>query len=292
MTDERSIARSAARVGLGAVLVWAVVAVVVALLQRQLIYLPDASAPEPEPDVEDVTYLTDDGLTLTAWFLTAAGSSGPGAASSEPVSTVLVAPGNAGNRALRLPLARGLVARGHAVLLVDYRGYGGNPGRPSQTRLVADLRAARAALLQRGDVDAGRIAYLGESLGTGVVAGLAAADPPVAVVLRSPFGELADVARTALPLLPVRTLLRDRYPVTGPLSTVEAPVLVVAGDRDAIVPTRLSREVATTLGATYLEIAGAGHNDRALLDGAAYLDAVDAHLRAAVEAAGPAGGPG
>ncbi len=104
-----------------------------------------------------------------------------------PVSTVLVAPGNAGNRALRLPLARGLVARGHAVLLLEHRGYGGNPGSPNEAGLAADALAARDHLESRSEVDADRIVHLGESLGSAVAARLSAEREPLAVVLRSPF---------------------------------------------------------------------------------------------------------
>jgi uncharacterized protein len=280
------ILRRVVRVVLVVVAAWALVVGLAALFQRQLIYLPDRSSPAAPPGVEAVALATEDGLTLTAWFVPAAGP---------PVSTVLVAPGNAGNRGLRLPLATGLAARGHAVLLLDYRGYGGNPGRPSEDGLVADARAALAHLDAREDVDPDRIVLLGESLGTGVVAGLvggtgsspsgsgvSVADVPL--VLRSPFTELADVGRAAYPFLPVRTLLRDRFPVIEDLRGHPGPVLVVAGDRDRIVPSALSRQVATALDAPFEAIAGADHNDRALLDGDAYLDAVDRFVRAVLPA--------
>lgn len=251
---------------------WLVVVALAAVFQRQLIYLPTRSAPAPPDDVEPVTFTTAEGLELSAWLL----------APPEPVTTVLVAPGNAGNRALRLPLARGLVERGHAVLLLEYRGYGGNPGRPSEEGLVADARAARRHLDRRDDVDPARIVYLGESVGTAVAAALAVEAPPAALVLRSPFPELAAVGRSAYPFLPVGTLLRERFPVTDHLSGYPGPVLVVAGDADSIVPTELSRQVATAADAELVLIEGADHNDLALLSGDRYLDAVERFLREAV----------
>lgn len=251
---------------------WLVLVVLAALFQRQLIYLPDTSSPAVPDDVETVTLRTDDGLELTAWFLSP----------PDPLATVLVTPGNAGHRGLRLPLARGLVERGHAVLLLDYRGYGGNPGRPSETGLVIDARAARAHLEQRDDVPPERIAYLGESVGTGVAAALAAEAPPAALVLRSPFPELADVGRAAYPFLPVGTLLRERFAVRDHLEDYDGPVLVVAGSADAIVPTALSRQVADAAGAELVLIEEVGHNDLELLAGDRYLDAVDRHLRDAL----------
>jgi pimeloyl-ACP methyl ester carboxylesterase len=262
--------------GVVAVLVagWLLLVLLTALFQRQLIYLPgNAAAPTPPDDVEPVTLHTGDGLELTSWFLSA----------PDAVSTVLVTPGNAGDRELRLPLARGLVDRGHAVLLLEYRGYGGNPGSPSEDGLVADARAARRHLDGRDDVDAGAIAYLGESVGTGVAAALAAEAPPAALVLRSPFPELADVGRSAYPFLPVGALLRDRFPVAEHLERYDGPVLVVAGGADTIVPTALSREVAERADAELVVVPGVGHNDRELLAGQRFLDAVDRHVRAAVE---------
>ncbi len=257
---------------------WLVLVVLAAVFQRGLIYLPDRAEPTPPDDVEVVRLVTEDDLELAAWLLA------PGGDPSTAASTILLAPGNASNRAGRVPTARGLVERGHAVLLLDYRGYGGNPGRPDEAGLNADARAARDHLDARDDVDSERLVYLGESIGTAVVAALAAERPPAALVLRSPFPELADVGRSAYPFLPIRTLLRDRHPTLEHLEGVEVPVLVVAGDNDRIVPTRLSREVAEEVGAQMVEIAGAGHNDAALFVGEEFLDAVDAHVREAVGA--------
>ncbi|MEX0832172.1 MAG: alpha/beta hydrolase [Nitriliruptoraceae bacterium] len=193
-----------------------------------------------------------------------------------------MANGNAGNRAHRLLLAEGLRNRGHAVLLFDYRGYGDNPGRPSEAGVVADARAAVDFLRARDDVDAERIVYLGESLGSAVVAAVAVEQPPAALVLRSPFPSLVEVARQHYPFLPVRTLLRERHPTVEHLERYAGPTLVVAGERDRIIPPRLSREVADSAGASYLKIPETGHNDRALLDGDIFLDGVDAFVRDAV----------
>jgi uncharacterized protein len=252
--------------------VWLLLVILAALFQRQLIYLPMAGDAVPPVGVaiEPVSFTTHDGLEHEAWFLPT---------EEEPVSTVVVAPGNAGNRQMRVPMAAGLVERGHAVLLLDYRGYGGNPGSPNEDDLVADAGVAVETVAAMDGVDADRIVYLGESLGTGVLTGVAVERPPAAMVLRSPYPELADVGRSAYPFLPVRTLLRDRYPVTDHLDVYDGPVLVVAGGSDRIVPTRLSRQVAEEAGAELVEIEGAGHNDPALFTGQRFLDEVDAFLR-------------
>lgn len=229
-------------------------------IQRQLIYLPDNSRVPPADEVidggRDVTLHTGDGLELGAWFVPAAGP-----APRTPMA-VLVAPGNGGNRESRAGLARALSERGLAVLLMDYRGYGGNPGSPSEDGLAADALAAAEALEELG-YPPERTIYFGESLGTGVVAALQARRPPAGMVLRSPFTELADVAAHHYPFLPVRLLLRDRFPVVEHLSSSQVPVTVIYAERDSVVPSRLSARVADAA-ASLVErtvIPEADHND-------------------------------
>ena len=246
-------------------------------LQRQLIYFPDPTPVPPAGDViagaRDVTLHTADGLALGAWFIPSTGHVDTGMA-------VLVAPGNGGNRAGRAGLAAELRLRGLAVLLMDYRGYGGNPGRPGQDGLAADADAAVRALEELG-YPPRRVLYLGESLGAAVVAALQARHPPAGIVLRSPFTELADVGAHHYPWLPVRALLRDRFPVVAYLATSDVPVAVIYGDRDSVVPTVLSARVADRSPslAERVVIPGADHNDPVMF-GAPVADAVArlAHL--------------
>ena len=127
-------------------------------LQRRLTYFPDRTAPRAADDVRDVTLTTADGLRLTAWQIEPSTADG---------AAVLVAPGNGGNRAGRLPLARQLAAEGLTVLLLDYRGYGGNPGTPSEAGLARDVRAAWDHLRGRsiGSSCSGRVSVPPSSLG-------------------------------------------------------------------------------------------------------------------------------
>jgi hypothetical protein len=116
----------------------------------------------------------------------------------------------------------------------------------------------------------GRVIYYGESLGAAVVTELATEVAPGGLVLRSPFAGLASVGQTHYPFLPVRFLLRDRYPLAEELATVKVPVAVVYGGADTVVPPQQSRAVAgaaPTL-VRLVEIEGADHNDPSLLDGA------------------------
>jgi len=241
-------------------------------LQRQLIYFPDRSEVPPADTVvsgaRDVTLETADGLELGAWFVPEPeGGKARGTA-------VLVAPGNGGNRVGRSDVGRSLQQRGFAVLLMDYRGYGNNPGDPSEEGLALDADAAVRALRELG-YPPDRTIYLGESLGAGVVAALQARTPPAAMVLRSPFTELADVGSHHYPWLPVRLLLRDRFPVLDHVRESPVPVTVIRGDADEVVPTRLSAEVADAAPRLVEELVleGVAHNDDAMF-GEPVIDAV------------------
>jgi fermentation-respiration switch protein FrsA (DUF1100 family) len=222
----------------------------------------------------DLTLHTSDGLALGAWFV-------PASSTSDLHLAVLVAPGNGGNRTGRAGLAVELSRRGLAVLVMDYRGYGGNPGSPSEDGLARDALAAALALDELG-YPADRTIYFGESLGAGVVAALQARRAPAGMVLRSPFTELADVGAHHYPWLPVRLLLEDRFEVTGHLAHSDVPVTVVYGDRDSVVPTELSARVADAAGSLFerVVVRGADHNDEVMF-GPHVADAV-ARLAATV----------
>ena len=240
--------------------------------QRRMIYLPYGNVPSAAlaglPRADDVTFTTDDGLTLHGWFVPAA---------SMPARfTVIVFNGNAGHRGFRARLAASLAKHAVATLLFDYRGYGDNDGRPSEDGLTRDARAARAYLATRTDVDTSRIVYFGESLGAAVALGLATETRPFALVLRSPFTSMTDIGRHHYPFLPVRWLLRDRYPSLERAERVTCPTLVIAGDRDSIIPIEQSRRLYDALASEkrFVAIAGADHNDEALLDGRDLMQAV------------------
>jgi uncharacterized protein len=260
-------------VGVSVVLAMALVVLALAWLsQRRLIYLPSAGRVPPAHSVlragEDVSFDTADGLRLGGWFVPAA--------ADHSRATVLVLGGNAGNRVARAPLAAALSRAGLSVLLVDYRGYGGNPGHPSEWGLAADARAARAYLATRGDVDPARLVYFGESLGAAVAVHLAVQQPPMALVLRSPFVSLADVGRIHYPFLPVGLLLRDRYASIEQVGALRSPVLVVAGAGDGIVPWQQSRRLAARIPEPkrFMLIPGADHNSLELLAGQRMIDEV------------------
>lgn len=238
------------------------------LFQRSLTYLPSQHVPPPPAGVEEVSYETEDGVTLSAWFVRSNANRG----------SVIVFNGNAGNRAGRLPLGQTMAAAGYSVLLTDYRGYGGNGGSSSEQGLAIDARAALHYMTER--VGSERIIYFGESLGAGVALELAIEHPPAALVLRSPFTSLPDVASIHYPYLPTSLLLIDRYPNLERIGDIDAPLLVIGGSEDTIVPISQTTELyeAAREPKELVVIDGVGHNDPVLLDGDEMMDAITRFL--------------
>jgi len=248
--------------------------------QRRLMYLPTGAVEPPAAmgltAAEPVTFRTGDSLTLAGWFVASA--------SGEARATVIVFNGNAGNRSFRAPLAEALRRAGFAVLLFDYRGYGGNAGSPSEAGLLEDARAARRYVAGRDGLDTTRIVYFGESLGTGVAIALALEHPPAALILRSPYTSMLELARFHYPFLPAAWILKDRYPSLDRIGRIRCPTLFIAGDRDGIVPAAQTRTLHDAAGGAreLLIVGGADHNDFDLLAGAALVSAVERFVASAV----------
>jgi fermentation-respiration switch protein FrsA (DUF1100 family) len=247
------------------------------LLQRRLIYFPSGDVPEVElalPGAEEVTFRTDDGLLLEGWFLPA----------DARLVTVVVFSGNAGNRGDRAEFGRALGDNGYGVLLFDYRGYGGSPGQPSEEGLIADGVAALRYLSKRVDVEADKLVYFGESLGAGVAVATAGSHPPAALVLRSPFTSLSDVAGVHYPYLPTGIMLWDEYPNLETIPKVHAPLLVIAGSTDRTVPVEQSVRLydAANEPKELLLVRGADHNDHELRSGPEIVGSVVEFIEAAM----------
>ena len=242
-----------------------------ALRQRHLLYLPDTSRPLLPGAVAAARALsvhTEDGLDLLAWLT-------PPADDAQPV--VLYLHGNGGNIGHRASRFARLSRLGWGVLLLEYRGYGGNAGAPTEAGIHADARAGYAALRGFG-VPAQRIVLWGESLGTGVAVRLATEVDVGAVVLESPYTSIMAIAQQRFPFVPVAWLLRDRFDLIGRIPKVRAPVLVMTGERDAIVPPEMGREVfaAAREPKVFWLAQTAGHND---LGEAGAFDVVQAFVR-------------
>jgi len=152
-------------------------------------------------------------------------------------------------------------------MLAEYRGYGGNPGNPTEDGLMSDARAALAYLGGQG-VSGQNLVLYGESLGTGMAVAMAAeaavlGAPVAAVVLEAPYTTIPDVAGAHYPFLPVRLLMKDHYDSLSRIARVNAPVFVTHGSEDWTVPQSLGRKLfgAAVQPKEAVWVDGAAHND-------------------------------
>lgn len=200
------------------------------LRQRDLVFPRNPARAEIAeaglPGAQEVTLTAADGERIVAWAV-------PPRA-GRPV--ILYLPGNAGNLGSpgRLQRFRALVQDGNGLLAVSYRGYGGSTGSPSEAGLHLDARAAYGAAIER--FGGARIIGYGESLGTGVVLKLAAEVPLAAVVLEAPYLSTVSVAQGVYPYVPIEWLMLDPFRSDEVIGQVRAPLLVLHGQRDGIIP--------------------------------------------------------
>lgn len=181
--------------------------------------------------MEDLVLPTDDGERLVAWWKPPA----PGRA------LTLYFHGNGGSLWNRRDRARLLTEDGRGLLMVSYRGYSGSTGRPSEEGLRRDAEAAYRFL---ASYEPGRIVLYGESLGTGVAVRLAATHPVGGVILDAPFTAIADVAKPLLWFVPVGLLLKDQFRSIDRIAEIGAPLLILHGERDGLIPIALGEVLA------------------------------------------------
>jgi fermentation-respiration switch protein FrsA (DUF1100 family) len=221
--------------------------------QRKLLYRPDAADADPATlglRAETVRLKTEDGETLLAWRTPPK----PG----RPL--ILYFHGNAGGLDLRAERFRAMEKAGLGVLAIEYRGYAGSSGSPSERGLMLDGEAAYSAAIASG-VEPDHIVALGESLGSGVAVALAARHKVGALVLDSPYSSIADVAAAAYWFVPVRAFLLDSFRSDLRIASVDAPKLVVHGTKDPVVPIRFGEKLFALAGAPkeFWRVEGAGH---------------------------------
>lgn len=295
--------RRALRIALSLIVVFLLCVAMLAFFQRSLIYMPSRATridPQdsrlPSGQVHTVTVTTDDGLELRGWHVLPDGVTAEGPeqcdeqlALGRPV--VVYFSGNAGNRAGRSMDFELFTQLGCHVFVFDYRGYGDNPGSPSEERLAADAHAVWNYAVQTRGVAADRLFLFGESLGGGVAVRLAAelcqsGTPPAGLMLRATFSSLVDVAAYHYRWLPVRLLMVDRFPSAERIPNVSCPILHIHGVRDRIVPIDLGRQLfaaapgesTSGIEKQFIELPMAEHNDILLVAGQEFSDAVRQYL--------------
>lgn len=205
-----------------------------AAAQRSFIYFPDTQEPDiaQAPFMEWVEVQTSDELTLKGWYH----------APEDGKATLVYFHGNAGNMALRLSRVQPLAQAGYGVLLAEYRGYGGNPGTPTEDGLYKDGRAyidwlGRAQGLKPQDM----ILY-GESLGTGVAVQMATEYKSAGVVLEAPYSSVLDVASARMWFYPfIGWALQDQFRSDQKIRQIHAPLYVAVAGQDRVIAPHFGR---------------------------------------------------
>ncbi len=269
-----------------AALVLTAVAVVGALLRcthvvdRSFIYFPSREIETTPGDVgldfEDVRFKASDGVVLHGWFVRGGGS-----------ATLVWFHGNGGNISHRVGNIRELVARlGVSIFIFDYRGYGRSEGSPYEEGTYLDADAAIALVRSRDDIDPEKIIYFGRSLGCAVAAEMAIKYPPRALICESGFTSVRAMTKSVYPFLPgLQLLVTTKYDTLDKIARVDAPVMVLHGDRDEIVPFPMSGELfdAAKGPKRFYTIEGAGHNDTYHVGGPAYFKALQEFVDEVIE---------
>lgn len=222
---------------------------------------------------EDIYFTAEDGIKLNGWWIPGTGS---------PI-TLLWFHGNGGNISHRLEIIKLRRDRlGVNIFIFDYREYGRSEGKVSEEGTYRDGNAAFRYVRGRPGLDPDKIVFFGESLGSAVAVEMAIRHGGcAALILESPFLSISAMARVSFPFLPVGPLLRTKYDTISKIGKVRAPILIVHGEFDEIVPFEQGRRLfeAAPEPKEFYTIRGAHHNDTYLVGGKAYLDALGRFLR-------------
>ncbi len=219
---------------------------------------------------EEINFTTVEGRRLHGWFVPSK--------TAENSITWLWLHGNGGNISHRVEEVAMVHHRlGVNVMIFDYQGYGQSEGKPTEQGAYADARAALKYLKQRPGVTSGKIVYFGRSLGAAVAVNLATAEPPLGLVLVSPFSSVEDMAKLGCPLLPVGWLTRGRFDSVKTIAQVIRPVLIVHGALDDVVPPAQAEKLfdAANEPKRFLVLPQASHNDTSTSGGEKYWNTLE-----------------
>jgi pimeloyl-ACP methyl ester carboxylesterase len=214
------------------------------LRQRSMLYYPTPAVGTGEAQP---LYLENGRERLKIWQVSAGGD-----------RALLYFGGNAEDVALNLEQFKRLFP-GYSIFLMNYRGYGGSSGSPSETGLFSDGLALFDHVRKRYT----DISVMGRSLGTGIAVYLAAERPARRLVLVTPFDSMVRLAKTYYPFVPVNLLLKDRYDSVSRAAELEAEILVIIAEHDEVIPRQSSEALVRALPAerTQVDIVpGSGHN--------------------------------
>ncbi|MBI1272756.1 MAG: alpha/beta hydrolase [Alphaproteobacteria bacterium] len=258
MVDVQYIARSKIKHLLLTLLTaYAVFCIALVLLQRNLMYFPDKTSFVPSewqvPELQPVETLTADGLRITSWYTPAR---------TPDRETIVFTQGNAGHAGYRNYKVRPWIDAGYGVMMVGYRGFGQNPGVPSEKGLYDDARSV-LDWLKAHDLGGDHIVLYGESMGTGVATQMATEYRALGLILESPYTSTAEVGSWRYPFLPVYYLMRDRFESINKIKNIHMPLMIVHGLSDLVVPAKFGRKLLAAANEPKqgVFVPGLGHSD-------------------------------
>ncbi|HUT11384.1 MAG TPA: alpha/beta hydrolase [Thermoguttaceae bacterium] len=237
-----------------------VLVLILMFLEKSFIFFP---ARYPEGDwkpfglqFRDAEFEAADGTRLHGWYVP----------HENPRAVVLFCHGNAGNLSHRASMLQTLHDRvGVSVLIFDYRGYGRSEGKPDESGVLADARAARAWLAEEAGIPETQIVLMGRSLGGAVAVDLAADGGARALVLESTFSSMPEVAAHHYPWFPVRYLMRTRLDSAAKIGGYRGPLLQSHSEADTIVPIEFGQRLYAAAEANrpreFVTFRGLDHND-------------------------------
>ena len=206
------------------------------IFQRNLLYHPSEDnylGDELDVQIEKVRIKTQDNIELIAWYHNK---------NIDKFKTILFLHGNAGSLKNRIHKINHFEDLNVNFLLVAWRGFNGNAGKPTEKGLYQDARSAVEWLKHKGHAENNIIIY-GESLGTGIATEIAQNKNFAGIILESPFTSMVDAGKFYYFYLPVSLLLKDRYETVKKLNNIKIPILVMHGKKDKIVPFHMGQKV-------------------------------------------------
>jgi len=206
------------------------------IFQRNLLYHPEENNYFGDPltvEIEKVKIKTQDNIELLSWFHNK---------NLNDYKTILFLHGNAGSLENRIHKINHFKDMDINFLLVSWRGFSGNNGKPTEKGLYEDARSAVEWLKSKG-IKQNNIIIYGESLGTGVATEIAQNKNFAGIILESPFTSMIDAGKNKYPYLPIKLLLKDKYESNKKIKNIKNPILIMHGKVDNIVPFNMGKKM-------------------------------------------------
>lgn len=237
--------------------IYLLIILLIFIFQRSLLYFPSKEKINisyyPNSGLKEVQFSTSDGLVLKSLFKKPF---------TNEKNTIVVFHGNAGHIGHRVDKFRPFIEAGFGLLLLEYRGYGENSGKPSENGFYKDSQAA-LDFLSKQNISKQKTILYGESLGCGIAAKFSTEDIFKATILEAPYTSIADVAMRQYWYLPAKWLLLDRYDIVGIIKNIKSPLLVMHGAKDNVISIEFGKRVFNSAPKPKeaIYVTNAGHNN-------------------------------